>query len=91
MNPQYGIIKSPETYNPIKLNTHIFVDIYNDVIKAKSFKEGFMYIFGPPGWSPDNSSLTTKQIQEQFYAGKMSKDAEFEGVKLSPNSAEKAA
>ena len=54
--------------------------------KAKNFKEVFMYIFGPPGWSPDNSSLTAKQIQEQFYAGNISADAHFEGVELHVNS-----
>ena len=41
-----------------------------------------MYIFGPPGWSPDNSSLTAKQIQELYYAGKISADMQFEGVSL---------
>ncbi len=61
--PQYGILKDPETYNPIRLNTHVFEDIFKDLKKAKSLKEVFMYIFGPPGWSPDNSTLTVKQIQ----------------------------
>lgn len=89
VNPHYGILKSPETYNPIKLNTHIFIDIINDVKKAKSFKEVFMYIFGPPGWSPDNSSLTAKQIQELFYAGKISADAQFEGVNVNEANEEK--
>jgi sterol desaturase/sphingolipid hydroxylase (fatty acid hydroxylase superfamily) len=63
VDPKYGILKNPETYNPIRLNTHVFEDIFSDLKKAKNFKEVFMYIFGPPGWSPDNTSLTVKQIQ----------------------------
>lgn len=63
LEPKYGILKDPETFNPIKLNTHEFSAIIRDVKKAKSLKEGFMYIFGPPGWSPDNSTLTAKQMQ----------------------------
>ncbi len=63
VDPKYGILKNPETYNPIKLNTHEFEAIFKDVRKSKSLGEALMYIFGSPGWSPDNTSLTVKQIQ----------------------------
>ncbi len=69
--PKYGIIKDPETYNPIRLNTHEFEAIYKDVRKAKGLKEVAMYIFGAPGWSPGNDSMTVKQMQ----AGKVDKAA----------------
>jgi sterol desaturase/sphingolipid hydroxylase (fatty acid hydroxylase superfamily) len=72
---KYGIKNDPGTYNPIKLNTHEFEDIFKDVRKAKNFKEAFMYIFGPPGWSPDGSSLTAKQIQERI---RMKKEMEMQ-------------
>jgi sterol desaturase/sphingolipid hydroxylase (fatty acid hydroxylase superfamily) len=61
--PKYGILKDPGTYNPIRLNTHEFEAIFRDLKKAKGFKETLMYLFGPPGWSPDNSSLTVRQMQ----------------------------
>ena len=73
--PQYGILNNPETYNPIRLNTHVFEDIFHDLGKAKSFREGFLYIFGPPGWSPDNSTLTVKQIQAGVEASEQTKAA----------------
>ncbi|HHP7241948.1 MAG TPA: sterol desaturase family protein [Cyclobacteriaceae bacterium] len=66
---KYGILKDPGTYNPIRLNTHVFEDIWHDVRHAKSFKEALMYIFGPPGWSPDGSSLTARQIQRAIKEG----------------------
>ena len=44
-------------------------NIWKDVKKAKNFKEAFMYIFGPPGWSADGSTLTVKEIQKAMKEG----------------------
>ncbi len=60
---KYGVVHAPESYNPLVILTHEYQDIWKDVKKSKSFYEGFMYIFGPPGWSPDGSTLTVKQMQ----------------------------
>ncbi|MEP1095692.1 MAG: sterol desaturase family protein [Cyclobacteriaceae bacterium] len=73
--PKYGILKDPETYNPIRLNTHEFEDIFKDVKKSKNLKQAFMHIFGPPGWSPDNSTLTVKQIQAGVETSQQTKAA----------------
>ena len=62
----YGVIHAPKSYNPLIIVTHEYKDIWNDVKKSKSFYEGFMYIFGEPGWSPDGSTLTVKQMQKEF-------------------------
>lgn len=61
--PKYGIIHSVDSFNPIILNTHEFSSIFRDIRKSKSIKEGFMYVFGEPGWSPDGSTKTVKQLQ----------------------------
>ncbi|QCX39117.1 sterol desaturase family protein [Aureibaculum algae] len=61
---KYGVTTPPASYNPFVILTHEYGDIWKDVKRAKSFKEGFMYIFGPPGWSVDGSSLTVKQQQK---------------------------
>ena len=66
VEPKYGILKDPKTYNPVMLNLHEFRDIFQDVRKAKSLKEALMYIFGPPGWSPDGSTQTARQIQREM-------------------------
>jgi hypothetical protein len=63
---EYGVIHSPNSYNPVVILTHEFKDIWMDVKKAKRFRDKFMYIFGPPGWSPDGSTLTVRQQQQQF-------------------------
>lgn len=64
--PQFGVIHPPESYNPLVIVSHEYKDIWNDAKNAKSFKDALMYIFGPPGWSPDGSTLTAKQLQRQL-------------------------
>ncbi len=63
---KFGVIHAPKSYNPIVILTHEFKDIWADVKKAKKFSHKLMYIFGPPGWSPDGSTLTVKQQQRLF-------------------------
>ncbi|TVR40579.1 MAG: sterol desaturase family protein [Cryomorphaceae bacterium] len=63
---EYGVIHAPNSYNPFVILTHEYADIWSDVKKAKNLKEAFMYVFGPPGWSPDGSTLTVKQMQRDL-------------------------
>lgn len=65
---EYGVTKPPNSYNPLTILTHEYKDIWKDVKKVKNWKHKFMYIFGPPGWSHDGSTLTIKQIQRQMKA-----------------------
>jgi sterol desaturase/sphingolipid hydroxylase (fatty acid hydroxylase superfamily) len=46
--PSYGLTEQVNSYNPITLNFHEWVDIMKDVKKAKSFKEGYRLVFGRP-------------------------------------------
>lgn len=63
---KYGVIHSPESYNPMVILTHEFKDIWADVKKVSKLSHKLMYIFGPPGWSHDGSTLTVKQQQALF-------------------------
>lgn len=63
VTPKFGVIHDPNSFNPIIINTHEFRDIFRDMRKVKKLKHKLMYMFGPPGWSHDGSSLTTKQWQ----------------------------
>ena len=69
--PEFGVIHPPESYNPLVIVSHEYRDIWNDAVHAKSLKDALMYIFGPPGWSPDGSTLTAKQMQRQLKEGKL--------------------
>jgi sterol desaturase/sphingolipid hydroxylase (fatty acid hydroxylase superfamily) len=46
--PVYGITKPINSYNPIYLNFHEWVDIYKDFQKAKGWKEKVSAVFGRP-------------------------------------------
>lgn len=58
---EYGVTHAPNSYNPLIILTHEYKDIWNDTKKSSSLKDKFMYVFGPPGWSHDGSTLTIKQ------------------------------
>ncbi|NAS13535.1 sterol desaturase family protein [Poritiphilus flavus] len=66
INVKYGVIHAPNSYNPMVILTHEYKDIWKDVKKSKKLSHKLMYIFGPPGWSHDGSTLTVKQQQEEF-------------------------
>jgi sterol desaturase/sphingolipid hydroxylase (fatty acid hydroxylase superfamily) len=71
IKPVYGVLHGPKNYNPIEANIHEFRDIWNDLKKARSAREVFGYIFGPPGWSPDGKSMTAKEIQRELQLAKL--------------------
>ena len=64
--PRYGIIKNLTTFNPLMIAVHEWIGIGKDVAKAKSLKEVAGYLFGPPGWSPDGSRMTSAMIKKRW-------------------------
>ena len=65
---RYGIIKNIGTFNPLRIAFHEWVAIAWDVMSAASWRERFIYIFGPPGWSHDASRQTTDEIRADWEA-----------------------
>lgn len=64
--PRYGIIKNLASNNPLVISFHEWIGIARDVLSAKSIKDALGYMFGPPGWSPDGSRLTSKMIKQRW-------------------------
>lgn len=63
----YGLTKNIETYHPLKMVFHEWKNIYNDLTKKKApLKAKLMYIFGPPGWSHDGSTKTSRQLRQEL-------------------------
>lgn len=62
----YGVTKPPNSYNPWVILTHEYINIWKDMKRSNNWYHKFMYVFGPPGWSHDGSSLTVKQQQLQL-------------------------
>jgi alkylglycerol monooxygenase len=50
--PVYGITTPLRSWNPLWANVHVFVDIGRDVLRARSWRDRWMYVVGPPGGRP---------------------------------------
>jgi sterol desaturase/sphingolipid hydroxylase (fatty acid hydroxylase superfamily) len=57
----YGLTTNLTSHNPVHIAFHEWRAIGNDVKNAHSAGDAFMYVFGPPGWSPDGSRKTSRQ------------------------------
>ena len=62
----FGVMHPPNSYNPFVIVSHEYSAIWKDVHNTKNWRQKFMYIFGPPGWSPDKSTLTVRQMQREL-------------------------
>lgn len=64
--PRYGIVKNLGTFNPLMIAFHEWIGIGKDLSRARSLKEVGGYLFGPPGWSPDGSRMTSAMIKARW-------------------------
>ena len=64
---RYGIIKSVGTFNPLRVATHEYVAMAQDVSrKGLTTRQRLAYIFAPPGWSHDGSRKSSRLIKEEY-------------------------
>jgi len=63
---RYGIVNVLGTFNPLIISFHEWIGIGRDVVGAKSLRDAFGYLFGPPGWSPDGSRMTSAMIKQRW-------------------------
>ena len=68
---RYGITHELENDSIPTLIFHEWKDIMRDMRrKDLSFKQRLMYLFGPPGWSHDGHSMTSKEMRLQEHIKK---------------------
>ncbi len=70
--PRYGIVSQLGTFNPFRVAFHEWLGIARDVSGAKSLRDVFGYMFGPPGWSPDGSRKTSASLKAEWAARQQS-------------------
>jgi sterol desaturase/sphingolipid hydroxylase (fatty acid hydroxylase superfamily) len=63
--PHYGLTHSIGTDNPVKIAFYEWINIARDLRKAPSLRDAFNHLVQPPGWSPDGSSLTTREARAE--------------------------
>ncbi len=61
--PRYGIVHNLSTFNPLWAAFHEWAGIARDVWHARSWRERWMLVAGPPGWSADGSRDTADAIR----------------------------
>lgn len=61
--PRFGLTKNIETSNPLRIAFHEWINIVRDLRKARGVRIALNHLTQPPGWSPDGSSLTTRQAR----------------------------
>ncbi len=63
---RYGIVHQLGSFNPFKVASHEWIAIAKDMVKARSSREFFLYLFGPPGWSHDGSRHTSRDLKQSW-------------------------
>lgn len=64
--PRYGVVKQLGTHNPLWIWLHEWIAIGRDLVGARSVREVLGYTWGPPGWSPDGSRMTTTDLKARW-------------------------
>jgi sterol desaturase/sphingolipid hydroxylase (fatty acid hydroxylase superfamily) len=71
--PVYGLTKPVTSYNPVYLVFHEWVDLWKDLLHARSWKEVWDLLFKPPG-----AVVTAHQREQEAESAKRSGPAEAE-------------
>ncbi|MDP2539952.1 sterol desaturase family protein [Tenacibaculum discolor] len=64
--PVYGLTVNIETFNPVKVATHEYAAIWNDVKRADKWSDKLNYIFNSPGWTHDGEDKRAKTLRKKM-------------------------
>ena len=64
--PKYGLTTNIDTYAPIRVATHEYQSILQDVRRASTFADKLKYIFYAPGWSHDGEDKRAKVLRKKL-------------------------
>jgi sterol desaturase/sphingolipid hydroxylase (fatty acid hydroxylase superfamily) len=65
--PVYGITKNIETYNPLRITFHEWHAMLRDVWRTPRWLDKLKYLFAPPGFSADGSTMTSRELQARMH------------------------
>jgi len=66
--PTYGLTKNLSSEDITTILLSDWKLLFRNVISANSFKNRINYLLQPPGWSPDSSSATVKELRRRAEA-----------------------
>ncbi len=63
---RFGLTTNLGTHHPIRVVFHEWKQIWHDFTHVRGFRNKWMYLFGPPGWSHDGSRKTSNQLRAEL-------------------------
>jgi sterol desaturase/sphingolipid hydroxylase (fatty acid hydroxylase superfamily) len=63
---RYGLTYPLENRGAANIVFHAWVDLWNDLKKPSNFSTKVKLLLMPPGWSPDGSTKTSKELREEL-------------------------
>jgi len=60
---RYGLTKPLGSFRPLTIAFHEWAALVRDVRRARTWRARLGYVLAPPGWSPDGSTLTARQLR----------------------------
>lgn len=60
---RYGLTKNLESRNPLVIAFHEWIDVLRDGLRPAPFRVWWRRLLAPPGWSPDGSSHTARELR----------------------------
>ena len=64
--PTYGITVNINSFNPLKIASHEYISLWQDMRSSKKLSDKIKYLINPPGWSHDGENKTSKELQRQL-------------------------
>lgn len=65
--PVYGLTKNPEhRHHPFWIILHEWSQMGKDLLRMRTFQQAIQLLLYPPGWSPDGSTKTSRQLREEL-------------------------
>ena len=65
---RYGLVRPLTSNNPFVINFHEWAALARDVRRARSWRERWFHLFGPPGWRADGQGFTTDDLRRATIA-----------------------
>jgi hypothetical protein len=56
----YGLTRNINTYNPLRIAFHEWIDIWRDLREAPTWRLKLRHVFGKPGWKHQNEATLTE-------------------------------
>jgi sterol desaturase/sphingolipid hydroxylase (fatty acid hydroxylase superfamily) len=63
---KYGLTHPLENRNAVNIVFHEWVDLFKDLAKPSTISTKFKHLFMPPGWSPNGSTKTSKELRAEL-------------------------